>query len=94
MAANLSNALSVTEAGIPVVITIAASTATEPSTGGPVTITGTTNEPDGTNFTLNVNGADSGLPAVASAGGTFSFTYTIPANTTTVPVTYTFTAQD
>lgn len=94
MAANLSNALSVTEAGIPVTITISASTTSEPASGGPVTISGTTNEPDGTTFTLNVNGADSGLPPVTSAGGAFTFTYTIPANTATIPVTYTFTAQD
>ena len=96
---NVSSAVSVSEAGVPVVITITVSPSTLTAAGGAVVISGTTNEPDGTSFTLNVsvNGgayADSGLPAVPSASGAFTFTYTVPANTTTVVETYSFTAQD
>jgi hypothetical protein len=76
----VSNTVTVTEAGATPTITISASPTSLPDTGGIVSISGTTNEPDGTAFELYANGVDTGVGAT-SAGGTFGMSYTVPANT-------------
>jgi hypothetical protein len=80
----VSNTVTLTEAGAPGTITITATPTELPSSGGAVTVAGTTNLPDGTAFELYANGQDTGLSATSS-GGAFTITYTAPANTSTSP---------
>jgi hypothetical protein len=73
-------------------IKITPSTTTLPSTGGPVTISGVTNEPDGTTIYLFQNAQPVSTTTVS--GGAFGFTVTLPPNTGSTNVTYTFFASD
>lgn len=85
----VSNTATVTEAGGTPAITIAASPANLPPSGGTVAIAGTTNEPDGTPLELYLNGVDTGI-STASVGGTFLFTYTVLPNASLLDVALVF----
>jgi hypothetical protein len=55
---------------------------TMPSGGGPITFTGSGNLPDGTPVHFLVNGQpDATVPDTTSMGGTFTFTWNAPADT-------------
>ena len=91
-----SNVLDVTVEGATPSISITASTTSLPSSGGTVDFTGSTNLPAGSTVYWVINGPsgeyDSGSTTVSSSG-TFSFSETFPANTYSVPETYSVYAQ-
>ena len=91
-----SNVLDVTVQGAAPSISITASTTSLPSSGGTVDFTGSTNLPAGSTVYWVINGPsgeyDSGSTTVSSSG-TFSFSDTFPANTYSVPETYSVYAQ-
>jgi hypothetical protein len=91
-----SNVLDVTVQGAAPSISITASTTSLPSSGGTVDFTGSTNLPVGSTIYWVINGPsgeyDSGSTTVSSSG-TFSFSDTFPANTYSVPETYSVYAQ-
>ncbi len=80
-----SNVVTVTVAGAAAEIAISVSPTSLPSTGGTVTVSGTTNLADGTTVDLFVNGTN--VASTTTAGGAFSFTYDVAANSGTSPVT-------
>ena len=98
MGAIVAGASIVTSNGYVVTVAAAAPYITIPtslslsSIGGTVSVPGTTNLPDGTVFTLFLNGVTTGQ-TVTSSGGAFSFSYVVPANTALSPVTDTFTVE-
>jgi len=91
-----SNVLDLTVQGAAPSISITASTTSLPSSGGTVDFTGSTNLPAGSTVYWVINGPsgeyDSGSTTVSSSG-TFSFSDTFPANTYSVPETYSVYAQ-
>jgi len=91
-----SNVFDVQVQGVAPSISITASTTSLPSSGGTVNFTGSTNLPAGSTVYWVINGPsgeyDSGSTTVSSSG-TFSFSDTFPANTYSVPETYSVYAQ-
>ena len=91
-----SNVFDVQVQGAAPSISITASTTSLPSSGGTVDFTGSTNLPAGSTVYWVINGPsgeyDSGSTTVSSSG-TFSFSDTFPANTYSVPETYSVYAQ-
>jgi hypothetical protein len=92
-----SNAVNVTIAGQPGTLAVTPTTTvgtvnadgsvSMPDTGGLITFAGATNEPDGTTFTLNINGTpDPNTSPVTSSGGQVSIGWNAPASPTTSPV--------
>jgi len=63
-----------------------------PSSGGVVNFSGTTNEPDNTTIYLFEN--NSIVDQTLVKGGAFTFSETLPPNTSSSPQTYTFFASD
>ena len=63
-----------------------------PVTGGVVNFSGTTNEPDNTTIYLFENSQLVNQTLVK--GGAFTFSVTLPPNTSSTPQTYTFFASD
>lgn len=83
----------VTEAAASPSIALTGSPSTEPASGGTVSLSGTTNLPDGSAIELYLNGQDTGVGTVSS-GGAFSFpSQTIPPNATLGAVEFSYTAQ-
>jgi hypothetical protein len=83
----LSNIVTVTQDPLPT-ITISCSPTNEPYTGGVVSVSATTNLPDGTTLNLLVAGTNVGT--TTSSGGAASFSYTMPATTSTTQGSFAF----
>jgi hypothetical protein len=88
-----SNTVALTQAAAPATITISASSTSLPASGGTVTITGSSNYPGGSAMYLFYNGANT-ANTTTSSNGSFSFSITVPANSSASSVTDTVYVSD
>ena len=88
-----SNVVTVTEAALAITISLVVSSTTEPVSGGQVTLTATTDIPDGSIIYFFQGPSGSLLGSSATVGGQATLSVTIPPNSTTNIISYSFQAS-
>ena len=104
MSSVASNIITITEEGATPTITLSSSVSSYGSQGGPVTLSGKTDFPDGTKISIyltlvtstgSILENNTNIGSATVSGGAFSFDYTIPSNdSTTYSLQYRFEAEN